>query len=464
MANETRRRKEPTPAKRRRPTTLHDIPDHFLKRVILRLDSHLCLVRAAAVCKQWRRIAASPGVADYNFSYRYPGNYVLGYYHAVDDSSNRRAPPQPDGSLVLNPASPAPRRPLVFVPASPAINVRHFSLDFLPDAAGHRRRRWELVDGRGSLLLFADQRRGFFPDLVVCEPISRRYVRIRPVKEMKYLRCLGVFLANNSGFSRNVSFSDFRVTCLLYERSPGMADDVGEAVSCFYNRAPRSRRRITGWNTQCVVTSSCILLHGAESTHYAGRAAGLVFWVVGDDDGTVLAASIDQSGFRRYRLPEHLWGSSQPGSSFRFVEESVDVYPRLVRLVSLVGDELRVYLGNLYNSSEWQLERTLQMSQVTRGLKGYKECFFATTVKIVGEGPGYVVMTPAEEETWLFSLDLRTMRVECDHSRNRLPGKVYTYELETPPVVRACVVRCKRFGRGPLWRGLGRCSHICICA
>ncbi|KAL6592460.1 hypothetical protein ACP70R_049513 [Stipagrostis hirtigluma subsp. patula] len=65
----------------------------------------------------------------------------------------------------------------------------------------------------------------------------------------------------------------------------------------------------------------------------------------------------------------------------------------------------------------WMLERTLRLPEATLGLPGRKECYFCRTAKIVTAGKGYVVLTPAEE-TCLFSVRLRTMQVEREHSRN----------------------------------------------
>ncbi|KAL6592459.1 hypothetical protein ACP70R_049512 [Stipagrostis hirtigluma subsp. patula] len=162
----TRRKKQTSPAARP-PATLDDVPDHLLERVILRLDSHVSLLRAAAVCRRWRRVAACFRVLNHRYFFsRRPGTHVLGHYHVLDPSYSR-----------LPPSPPGPRR-IVFVPAaspSGGVDACHFSLDFLPRSPKHCSR--ELVDAYGSLLLLASRRRGLFPDLVVCEPISRRHIR-----------------------------------------------------------------------------------------------------------------------------------------------------------------------------------------------------------------------------------------------------------------------------------------------
>lgn len=56
--------------------------------------------------------------------------------------------------------------------------------------------------------------------------------------------------------------------------------------------------------------------------------------------------------------------------------------------------------------------------------------------KIITARKGHIVLSPTED-TWMF-LVLKTMQVERDHSRNRLPGKVYACEMEATPVVHTC--------------------------
>ncbi|KAL6655811.1 hypothetical protein ACP70R_006637 [Stipagrostis hirtigluma subsp. patula] len=201
------------------------------------------------------------------------------------------------------------------------------------------------------------------------------------------------------------------------------------------------------------ISSSYEHLWGAESARYAGRSAKQIFWRI-NDDGTVLSAGTNYCAFWTHRLPVDVRGLL-PGSNFRFIDDEGEVvFPEQVRIACLVGDELRVYAKELHRG-EWELERTLRLPEATHGLPGRKEGYFGRTAKIVTAGKEYVVLTPAEE-TWLFSVRRKTMQVEREHSRNRLAGEVYPYELRTAPLVDACVDQFKRVGRG-------RCSHICVC-
>nr|CAB3456807.1 unnamed protein product [Digitaria exilis] len=386
------------------PTTVHDVPDHLLDRVLALLHSHDAVVRAAA-----RRLSSTRGL-DMCW-YRHKFSTCLGHYHAINDASfpTNQSPKAEQ------------RRRVVFVPASPSINPRHFSLDFLPNAPNGR--PWELIDGSGSLLLLSSQRCGFFPDLIVCEPITRRFVRIHPIPAMKYSHCIGAFL----GYRYNViSMSSFRVTCVLHDLADGIAGHVVTSVA-YNHRAPPipvDRRYRNGWEKKRKDSStrqSLLLLQGAESACYAGRtcyaSSGSVFWSVDGEEEMALSCPT------------------------RFVRSSRG----RVRLLSVAGEELRVYVNgdreyyHVVDPIEWVLEGRLRLPEATRGLPGHKECYFrGAAARIVTSGEDYVVVTPAEE-TWLFSVDLVSMKVEREHSRNWLPGEVYPYELQTRPKVHACL-------------------------
>ena len=175
------------------PTGVHHLPDHLLELVLLRVDSSLALLRAAFTCKLWRRIVADTAFLSRFRSLHAP--HLSGNYHAVDRSYRGKL--RPDGISQ------------VFVPdpsTACAIDRRHFSLDFLPnlnDGSSSWDWEWELADSRGSLLLlyrsttkWSGQFR--FPDLVVCEPLSRRYQGIAYPLEMRRHLCLGAFLLDGA--------------------------------------------------------------------------------------------------------------------------------------------------------------------------------------------------------------------------------------------------------------------------
>jgi hypothetical protein len=450
----TRHSKEQTlQASSRSPTTVNDIPDRLLKLIFRRLDSHVAYVRAAAVCTRWRSIVSTRGI--FNLSYHtHDFSTTIGHYHVVDPSSS-------PGRRRWSSREQQPSCRVVFVPAAPSIDARHFALDFLPScpAGRGRRQRWEVVDGCGSLLLVANQpRRGMFPDLVACEPISRRYVRIQPAEDMKHRRCLGVFL---DGYRSVTSLCNFSLTCVLSEPSAGIADGVSTVTARVYRHQPPGWSRWKyGWSMPRLATSGSVHLRGVESARYAGRSKGFIFWDI-QDDGTAVAAREGSCVLSSFRLPDHVRGASlshHQSTTFRFVDDGAE-NDDLVRVVSLVGEDLRVFLKRDHNDSgagiDWVPVRSLNLREATRGLPRFKECFFSQTAKVVTAGKGYIVLTPAEE-TWPFSIELGTMEAEREHIRNRLAGEVYPYRLHLRPRVRACVFSCKRGRWGP-------CYDICRC-
>jgi hypothetical protein len=104
-----------------------------------------------------------------------------------------------------------------------------------------------------------------------------------------------------------------------------------------------------------------IHIRGAESAHYAGRSKGYIFWAI-EDDGSVLAASEGTEALSHFRLPENVRGSYHR-STFRFIDDGAD---DLVRVVSLIGDDLRVFVKEEPNNggSDWVLVRSLHLPEL----------------------------------------------------------------------------------------------------
>ncbi|GJM99083.1 hypothetical protein PR202_ga16149 [Eleusine coracana subsp. coracana] len=265
---------------------------------------------------------------------------------------------------------------------------------------------------------------------------------------MKYFRCLGVFL----DYKHNViTMSNFRVTCVLYDQSPGMEDGVSNVTARVYSHDSLTRRK--DWNSSL---RRVIKLQNVESAHYAGRSAGYMFWCM-DDDGTVFACKEKTSSFTRFHVPYRVHQGSCDQSTFRFVDDDESMFSDSVQVVSLNGDELRVFVQRKLISGEtkWVLRESLDLQEATRSLTGHKGCYFNSSTEIITAGKGYVVLAPAEE-MWLFSVELSTMRVEREHSRNRIAGEAYSYVLGTRPAVHVCLVSCKKERQGS-------CRDICKC-
>ncbi|GJM99087.1 hypothetical protein PR202_ga16153 [Eleusine coracana subsp. coracana] len=458
------------------------------------MDTHIAVIRAATVCKRWCAVASTrgtfvPGHRNEFFD-PHPGPHVLGHYHVADPSYS------PAGSSAT---SRRPPRPVpVFVPASPSINARHFSLNFLP--RGHGGRLWKLVDGRSSLLLLANQRRNFFPDLVVCEPITWRHVVIGPLAGIKCHACLGVYLSDHVNMTDDdtagvLAASDDGRTFWDNLRLPDHLRDLQDGISNQFrfvdNGVEREyppvvrlatmvgdELRVLKWNLFQSLEwelEQRVNLHEAtrglkqRKEGCFGRAAKIVtarkgFVVLTPAEETWLfSVDLRTMQVEHDHCQNRLAGEVYPyelvtqpliRASGGLVGVECE-YPPVARLATVVGDELRVLKWNLFQSQEWELERRVNLPEATHGLKQHKEGYFGRAAKIVTARKGFVVLTPAEE-TWLFFVDLRTMQVECDHCQNRLAGEAYTYELVTQPQIRAVCLACKTDRRGP-------CSNICKC-
>ncbi|KAF6986086.1 hypothetical protein CFC21_003877 [Triticum aestivum] len=432
------------------PTTLHDVPDRLLEPILARLmASPLCLARAAATCKRWRRIMGRTRF----------------FLSEVDRVGYRQAPqPRPVAGNYRSRLSSLGGREFVFVPTPPAarygIKNSHFSLDFLPGGC----RKWEVVDTSRSLVLLAKKRKGAwmrrcFPSLLVCEPATRRYQLIPRMEEMKHHRCLGSYLVGTerctefkpSGDRRLLdTMQTFKVVCVAYQGHDRLCDDVGSARACIFARKTEVRKGRPETHTWYAERSRCLgynynaHLHGADSLHFLGHAEGSLFWSIKGDKECLVS-------YGGPWLPENF-----NGTVLRVTDDSA--YEN-VQFVCLQGSTLQIFVipTVAYLSIGWELHKSLELMEATRGLTGYKEEYFDGSLKVVMTSPKFIVLA-LENGTWLFSIDLDTMEVaKCNHKTvDHLGILDFPCELPWPPTLRACVGSCVRQGQGP-------CSHACIC-
>ncbi|TVU00862.1 hypothetical protein EJB05_53710, partial [Eragrostis curvula] len=417
-----------------RPTSVHDLPDDLLGRVILHVGSLVNLVRAAAVCRRWRR-----AIADAGFLARFRSvngaARVAGHYYVPETQ-----PPYPTNR-------PPPRRrqpekkPTVFVPAAPSgaavDDTGLFSLDFLPVTplvVDGRRWRPEIVDSRGSLLLLNCQpwpisdytRLQRSPDLIVCEPATRRFQGIPRPPDFSRLYFLGAFLLPGGD-----AMSTFRVLYVLYQYN---ASSYSSGTARVFLFGPGTE---SGWRLCWHTEDDDVKLPCVEKFSFAGRAAGRVCW--GIETGQALVLDESTLDFSLVPFPDHvLWPGQK--TSFRVIgglDEDDD--HATVRVVRVGGQSLDVFY-QMPGSSEWVVESSVQLRDAAAGLPGWDDKLLKEPARIVAAGDTFVVLTPAEE-TWLFSVDLETMFLEREHERNRHVGQAYPCSLPWPPVLQACLDR-----------------------
>ncbi|XP_052168391.1 uncharacterized protein LOC127785002 [Oryza glaberrima] len=424
-------------------TTVDDVPDHLLQDILLRLASPTCLVRAAYACKRWRRVVTAAGFLDAFRALHGASRHVAGHYHTVDDAYYRQAAAGgfPDGGTNF-----------VFVPSDELADTdrrRFSSLDFLPECeSGYS---WELADSRGGLLLLTKmkQRTGdggsqarrhcfTFPDIVVCEPLTRRHQGIPCPPDLSGYQCLGVFLLDGDGDGGGIGMSNFKVICALYDRYLlNYILPLGETLACTFTSGGGGGSG--GWRLpHSTAAGGDVTLERVrlDATSFVGRANGRVYWEIeGDEDGDMLVLDETTAGFSLVTFPENV-RESYDKRTFRIIAGGDGVAMRVVRVIN---NDLKVF-AQLDGDGEWVLEKRVWLPAAARGLPGYDEGYFQEQngeAIVVAASAAYVLLRPPVEDTWLFSVELETMAVERWHERNKYAGVAYPCELPWPRALQA---------------------------
>ncbi|CAL4905614.1 unnamed protein product [Urochloa decumbens] len=351
-----------------------DMNDDVLGLVLERVGSYASLIRAAAVCRRWRR-----AIADDAFLRRYRSLHapaaVAGYYH------NGYLPDWRKGGAG------AP----LFVPSSPrVVDPRRFSLDFIPGGA------WDVKDSRGSLLLlmaspFATASVPFGSrDHLVCEPLTRRYKRIPfPPPGLDHsCRFLESYLLDgeaNEEHGLKISMSNFRVLCTF---SHGVG--VATHAVVFAVNSPWSEKSIDHIAPNSVL--SRLLGRGGGSWYFYGGDNVLIKLdgSTGEFSSSVLPAIEDWDVLiSRYKC---------------FVTDSRDGKPRIF---AVVDGTMKVYAR--LDGADWALYKSVLLSEATRRLRAYQPSAFSLDPIVRTRGCGFVVLYPQFLMTWPFSIDLETM-------------------------------------------------------
>ncbi|TKW32684.1 hypothetical protein SEVIR_2G183700v4 [Setaria viridis] len=410
--------------------TVHDVPDHLLELIFLRLDSCATVVRAGSACKRWCRVLAGAGFLSRFGSLRAP--VLAGHYHTVNpffDSS-----PPPAGGMPG------------FVPSATTaatVNPRGFSLDFLPDS-----KTWEIADSRGSLLLCQKTTplaswTGYYylPDqFIVCEPVTRRH---QGILSPPYLQgeCIGLFLLDGGDDNircsggRRIGMSNFKILFVLHEFHRWVYGR-GVPLACAFSSGSDG-----GWRVlQSAASENVTVPHNIEQISFAGRAGGSAYWAIGED-GAMLVLDEATEGFSVVMFPEDLLRSYD-----RYNFQVTGGEDGALRIVRLLNNELKVF-ARRHGSDDWVFENLVQLPEATRGLPGRQDGFFRQhEALIVAAESTHVLVTP-QEKTWPFSVDLETMEVERARERNKYAGTAFPYELPWPPVLMACAERGRRSRR-----------------
>ncbi|RLN33227.1 hypothetical protein C2845_PM03G31890 [Panicum miliaceum] len=367
------------------PAAGHGLPDELLASIFLRLPSLLHLVRASCACRLWRRVIADGSFLRDFRALRVP-SLVAGHFRV----SGRMYGPRPTGCDPV--FVPSPSSPLT---GGDADAPRRLSFDFLPHRSGDLP-EWEIADRRGAIYLLLNEGTRAtpyrLPNLVVCEPFSRRYTVVPPLADLHGCRCFGAFLLDDDDGSHHglgaVTVSRFRVLYALYR--------YGVARACVFSS------RSGSWANDARRTADCgvELLPGLRSIFFAGQSSGYAHWVTMAHDRVVLALDKDKPEFSSFSLPEGVfrWGSH----SLQVLRQNRSS----VSVVCLATDDLKVFTRK--ECGGWVLDARVLLSQATCTLPGYKEWYFKGPGKIVSEAEGRVLVVTPWEEEWLISVNLET--------------------------------------------------------
>ncbi|CAN6329599.1 unnamed protein product [Urochloa humidicola] len=367
--------------------------DDALVLILERVDSHVSLIRAAAVCRRWRRaIADSAFLRRYRFLHAPP---AVGYYH--------------------NPSSPSfpgffRRYAPVFVPSRPSIvDARHFSLDFLPGVA----ESWSVMDSRGSLIILESS----FPENVVCEPLTQRYRMIHLPPDSDGFMYLGPFLldgeANEVG--GGISMSNFRLLCLFH----------CNGVTCTSIFTAGS-----SWSEKNIDPVAPSIQHSRS----LGRASGSLYFYVKGRSRTLVILDGSNGEFSSTLLPAIENWDFYMQRYHCCVIEGCDGQPRII----VVFDNAIKMFARL-DSTEWALEKKILLSEAIHSLPGYQPSFFGHHHIIQTIGQGFIIILQGSGPAYPFSVNLETM--EAAPTGKSMGPRVYQCKLPWPPALHACLDR-----------------------
>ncbi|KAL6846356.1 hypothetical protein ACP4OV_023804 [Aristida adscensionis] len=370
------------------------IPEEVLELILLRVVSVVSLVCAASTCKQWRRI-----VSDAGFRRRFRSLHgrltVAGYYYA---GAGSRFVPSPSPSI----PSPSP---------STTIGGRHFSLGFLPGDP----RAWELTDSRGSLLLLDRERcerSTRFVDLVICEPVTRRYETLLSSSSCSLSTRAFILDGESAEEGGGVSMSNFRVMCLLFH------EDQGRTEASVFTSSGSSWPVASVdnlWTHVIGITTGSIYLYKRGGKLIAVDRNTAEFLPIGVlPDG----AAEDRDGRMRSRSVTVTAGRD-------------DGEPRIVVGEAVCNIKVFARLQLEGGGREWALERSIQLGTVMFGHP--RLWYFSQPVSIFVYRAGTVLIV--SQFMGCIRLDIETAEIELVTNPNEGPA----YPCELPwPTFHAC--------------------------
>ncbi|KAJ1266016.1 hypothetical protein BS78_08G118600 [Paspalum vaginatum] len=424
-----------------RPTTsIADMPDEILELVLLRVPTPVCLFRAAATCKRWRRVVAGEGFLHRLRSLRgHSSRLLLGHYSVKSSSSAVM-----DLGTINAEFVPSPPRP-----ASSGVHLRQrVSLDLLvrPGDLPHGERP-VLTDSRGSLLAFV---RVDLWCAVVCEPWTKQYSEVGfPWGEdedepLGAYDCVGAFLLGDAGAGGgHDDMSSFRLLCVCLVLDNTVTSVTAEArvFSAADNRWLRRSVSAELWDDRKHHVPGMDL-----HERLVGRTGGSIFWSAGY--GRVLVLDESTLEFSTLKLPPAPAARTYYDSDNLRVVGSGGRGRGVVRIVRVVDDVLEALTATRLRGGGWRcivVERRAGLCQLA-GIEVKPEDWWswlrfvetATTPGLV-IGPAARSPSASTTETLLFSLYVQTMTLQPANKTTTLHAQwVFPYQLPWPHTIGAC--------------------------
>jgi hypothetical protein len=373
------------------------LPVEILEDIFLRLDAAADLARASAACTTFHRVVSARRFLRRFRSLHPPP--VLGFLESDEPGAFYRADP--------------PHRS---APAARALDrAADFSFSFLlnPTTPYSSLSVWNVCDARdGRVLLYKHAgEAGAFADLVVCDPLHRRYVQLPPIPDD---------LAVSTGARGMPDFDPFFDPASKEGKREGREDEDGEddlsfgvicAVQCQHKLVTFNFSSVTGkWRALMfnrvlsLAADDMALYIGLFKRHYAH---GCFYWTIYGSSG-VLLQDIQEMRLSRVEIP------TVTGRQPKAIVEAGE--GRLGLLA--VGDYmLHLYCKTLQNicsdEEKWHHDRTIPLPKLHCHWRIIDAAMGSVLLQAVPSDSSQVPCSWQEmEATQYFTLDLKTFLVE----------------------------------------------------
>ncbi|XP_037454923.1 uncharacterized protein LOC119325281 isoform X2 [Triticum dicoccoides] len=387
------------------------IPDELAVEIFLRIPNPADLLRASAACVSFRGL-----IADRAFLRRYRKIHappLLGFLEYDHKVFHPAAPPHT--------SAPA---------ASAAALAADFSFSFLPAPTSD----WRVQDVRDGRVLLdrapqhdIDNRYSVvFPELVVCDPLHRRYLLLPPVPAhlaatvedplwIKRHRYCETFLAPPADGGEAPEETSFRVVW--------MAQCETKLVAFVFSSSTEQWRAIPSqsWSD---LFAGLLSLTGLTLFSWHQYAYGCFYWVT-DWRERLLVLDTRRMEFSISESPIEARGLE--GVAIAIVEAGEGMPGMFIRAKDPAYVNYTIRRNNCGSSSQWQLEKTISLDS--------RYLFIDSTERHL-----FLYQCPSRSlDAGCFSLDLKTFQLETVFVSNSFAHIAYAYSnfppsLSTPAV------------------------------